>query len=327
MKKKFILLTVIITYLTFVLSSPVGLAISSDISFDIEDKEIEEPIKFSESKVISFKVKYRLDVGFLGKCFYLNRRIGRVLAFGFFKLYFFKFLNPLPNALLNLSVDINDQDWLQAELDKYEVELKYDNVYQEADVKLTFSLKENAPALKKSEIIIIADFLGTEGSIDATSNSTNISFMPAYISNISIQADTNFTISPLKEAMISINISNSGNGESRVRLTGFEKENWSITPNLENITLGIQESQQMMIGIIPPKKFDNETITFTFEPFSTVESVNSSYRQGKSVDFSITFYNDGSSKEDENIDITIIIIIALVVIIILIIVFLIFRKK
>lgn len=327
MKRKFILLTVIITYLTFVLSSPIGLAISSDISFDIEDTEIEEPIKPSESKVISFKVKYRLDVGFLGKCFYLNRRIGRVLAFGFLKGYFFKFIGPKPSAKLNLSVDVNDQDWCQAELDKYEVEFKYDNVYQEADVKLTFSLEKNAPALQKTEIKIIADFLGSEGSIEAISNSTNISFMPSYVSNISIQADTNFTISPLKETMIPINISNYGNGESRVRLTGFEKENWSITPNLENITLGIQESQQMMIGIIPPKKFDNETITFTFEPFSTVESVNSSYRQGESVDFIITFYNDGSLKEDGDIDITIIIIIAFVVIIILIIIFLIFRKK
>ncbi len=324
MKKKFICLIVIGTYLTFILSAPIALAISSEIAFEVDVKEIDEPIQPSESKEIPFKVKYKLELGALDKIFYLNRRIGRMITFGFFQLYFFKFIKQLPKANLSLSTD--QPDWCQVNLNDDSVEFEYDNVFQEVTLKLILTLDENAPAFKKDEIIIKADYLGA-GSIDAISNSTNISFMPAYVSNISVEAETNFTISPLKEIMIPINISNNGNGESKVSVIGFEKENWNITPEQENI-IPKGETKEIMISITPPKKFDNESITLTFEPISTIENVDNSYRQGKSVDFSITFYNDGSLEDDDgDIDITSIIIIALVVIIILIIVFLLLRKK
>jgi len=323
MKKKFILLTVIGTYLIFVLSAPYVFAIPSEISFDIDVKEIKEPINPSVSKEISFKIKYKLNIGNFAKKFYLNRRIGRMLAFGFFRGYFFKFLIKTPDA--NLSISIDSPVWCKAELDKYNVELKYNNEFEEADVKLTFILNETAPALKLSEIKITAVYPGV-GSINSISNSTNISFMPAYISDISIEAATNFTIIPLKETMIPINITNNGNGECSVNIIGFEKEKWNITTEQNNI-IAIGETKEIMISVIPPKKFDNESITFTFAPMSTVGGVNNSYLQGKSVDFSITFYNDGSLKDDDNIDVTSIIIIAFIVIIILIIVFLLLRKK
>ncbi len=324
MKQKFIFLTIIGTYLIFILSAPIALAITSEISFDVKINEIVEPIQPSQTNEISFKLKYKLELGALGKMFYLNRRIGRMIAFGFFKLYFFKFLIQKPSANLTLSVD--NPSWCQAELDEYEFEFKYNNVYEEADVKLSFTINENAPAFQREEIIITADYLGV-GSIDAKSNSTNISFMPAYVSNISVEAVNNFTVTPLKQIMIPINITNNGNGQSKVNVIDFDKENWNITPDQDNI-IDIGETKEIMISITPPKKFDNESITLTFDPISTVENVNNSYRQGKSVDFSITFYNDGSlEKDDDDIDITSIIIISFVVIIILIIVFLLLRKK
>lgn len=325
MKKKFILLTVIVTYLTFIFSAPIGLAISSDIAFEVGEPEIDEPIKPSESKEITFKVKYRLEVDNLAKRFYLNRRIGRMFAFGFFKLYFFKWIKQIPPV--NLSLSVKSPEWCQVELDNYVVEFDYDNVYQEKEVKLTFSLDENAPALQRGDIEIEAIFSGEKGSIEAASNSTNISFISDYISNISIEADTNFTIPPLKETMIPINISNNGNGESIVNIAGYEKEKWNITPDQESITIDVNGKKQIMISITPPKKFNNESITFTFNPISTVEGVDDNLRQGTSVDFSITFYNDGSLKEDDDIDITSVIIISFVIIIIIIVVFILLRRR
>ncbi|UCF50322.1 MAG: hypothetical protein JSU91_02240 [Thermoplasmatales archaeon] len=324
MKKKFIFLTIMGTYLFFILSAPIGLAISSQIEFEIVENEIVEPIKPSESKVIDFKVKFKLDLGSIGKMFYLNRRIGRILAFGFFQLYFFKFLKQIPPATLNLTVQA--PNWCEAELNNYEVELSYNNEFEEADVKLSFTIDEDAPALKEENILIKADYLGV-GTISPSFNSTNISFMPAYISNISVDTVTNFTIPPLKETMIPVNITNNGNGECSVNILGFEQSDWNITTVQDNI-IGIGETKKIMIVVTPPKNFDNQSITFTFEPVSTVDDVNISYRQGTNVDFSITFYNDGSLKEDnEDIDITSIIIIAFVLIIILIIVFILLRKK
>ena len=296
MKKKYIFLAIIGTYLFFILSSPIGLAISSEIAFDIKEKEIIEPIQPSESKEITFKVKYRLELGTLGKMFYLNRRIGRVLAFGFLQFYFFKIIKKIPPATLNLT--IQKPDWCEAELNKYEVELSYNNEYEEADVKLSFSLNEDAPAFEKEDIIIKADFLGI-GSIGASFNSTNITFMSAYISNISVEAVDNFTITPLKEIEIPINVTNNGNGQTKVNILDLEKDNWNISSEQDNI-IDVGETKEIIINIKAPKKFENETITFTLESISTVETVNETYRKGDNVEFSITFYNDKSLEDDDN---------------------------
>jgi hypothetical protein len=324
MKKKLVFLTIIGTYLSFILVAPIGSAISSEIAFDVVEKEILEPIKPSESKEITVNVKFKLDIsGLIGR-FYLKRRIGRMLAFGFFKGYFFKFLKQLPKA--NISLSIQRPDWCQVNINENFVELDHNNVFQEAEIKFTITPDKNAPAFQKEDITVIASYPGL-GSIDEITNSTNISFMPAYVSNITAEAKSNYTIPPKKETIISINVTNNGNGESKVNITGFEKENWNITADQENI-IDVGETKEIFIVVKPPKNFDNESVAFTLESMSTFENVDDKYRVGETIDLSITFYNDGSLKnEDDDIDITNFIIIAFVVIIILIIVFLIFGKK
>jgi len=324
MKKKLIFLTLIGTYLIFTLSAPISLAISSEIALDIAEKDIDKPINPSESKDISIKVKYRLDISGLIKRFYLNRRIGRVIAFGFLKGYFFKLLS---NPMANLSITTKNPEWCQVDLSEDYVVLDYNSEFQEATIIMNITLDKNAPALQKEYITITAIYPG-EGSVIDTTNSTNISFMPAYISNITSVAKSNYTITPNKENIISINVTNNGNGKSMVNLSGFEKENWNITPDQDNI-IEVGETKEIMIRVTPPKKFDNESISITLEPISTVENVDDSYRQGNNVELSITFFNDGSLKDedDNDIDITSAIIIAFIIIIILIIIYLIFRKK
>jgi hypothetical protein len=324
MKKKFIFLTIIGTYLLFILSAPIGLAITSEIVIDVDQKEIDEPIKLSQSKDITLKVKFRLELSGLLERFYLKRRIGRVLAFGLLQGYFFKYLTQ-PTA--NLSLSLYKPDWCQAELNENNVELVHSADYQEMILSLTISLDKDAPAFKESDITIIANFPG-QGMVSETSNSTNISFMPAYVSNITAESKSDFSISPNKENTISINVTNSGNGKSMINISGFEKDKWSIAPEQDTV-IDVGETKEIMILVTPPKKFDNESITFSLKPISTVENVDDKYRQGENVDLSITFLNDGSLKdeEDDDIDITFAIIIAFVIIIILIIVFLILRKK
>jgi len=283
MRKKFIFLIVIGSYLTFILFAPFVCAISSEISFIVNKKEIEEPIELSKSEEIFINVNYKLKIGTIQKLFYFHTRIGRVLMFGFFKGYFFKYLvRQLPKANLTLSVD--KPDWCEAELNKYAVEFNYEQGLVDEEVILTINVNDNAPALQKNEIKIIANDEGVH-NIDETSNSTNISFMAAYISNILVEAEQ------------------------------------------EDVVIGVGEEKQIMMSVKPPKDFDNVTINLTFVPLSTVEDVNHSYRQGNNVDLGITFLNDGSLKDEDELDITTILIIAIVVIIALIIVAFILKKK
>lgn len=325
MRKKFIFLIVIGSYLTFILFAPFVCAISSEISFIVNKKEIEEPIELSKSEEIFINVNYKLKIGTIQKLFYFHTRIGRVLMFGFFKGYFFKYLvRQLPKANLTLSVD--KPDWCEAELNKYAVEFNYEQGLVDEEVILTINVNDNAPALQKNEIKIIANDEGVH-NIDETSNSTNISFMAAYISNILVEAELEHTIPPLKKTIVPINITNNGNGEGIVSIQQIDQEQWNITFEQEDIKIGVGEEKQIMMSVKPPKDFDNVTINLTFVPLSTVEDVNHSYRQGNNVDLGITFLNDGSLKDEDELDITTILIIAIVVIIALIIVAFILKKK
>jgi hypothetical protein len=333
--KKIILLTVIGIYLTFVLSSPFVLAedttdnnagsglFTPEIEFDI-DSEIKEPISPSESKDIKFKVKFKLNLGSIAKPFFFNRRIGRAVMFGF--TYFFKLLNKLPKANLTLSVEA--PDGCQAELEKEEVTLDYNNEFEEAEVKLTITIDEDVTALQKMDAIIKVDY-PSQGRIGAFSNQTNISFMPEYVSNLSVEIDSELTIPPLKESMIPINITNNGNGESSISISikTFNQENWNITFDLDEIKIGVGQTKSAMMYVKPPKEFDVVPLTLTFTPTSTVEDVDDSYRQGISVDSSITFYNDGSLKEDEGLDLTMVLIIAFVIFIVIVLIAYILKKR
>ncbi len=326
--KKILLLTVIGIYLTFGLFSPVVLAedapenntglslFTPEIEFDI-DSEIEKPISTSESKDITFKVKFKLNLGSIAYRFFINRRIGRAIMFGF--TYFFKLLNQLPKVNLTLSVEA--PDGYQVELDKEKVELDYNNEFEEADVKLTITLDDDVIALQKMEVKIKADYHGL-GSISAFSNNTTISFMPDYVSNISVELDSELTIPPLKETMVPINITNNGNGESSVIISikNFNQNNWNITFDQEEITIGVGQTKSAMMYVKPPKEFNFQTLTLTFTPTSTVEDVDDSYLQGDSVDSSITFNNDGSLKDDEEFDVTMILIIAIVILIVFVVI-------
>ena len=333
--KKIMLFTVIGIYLTFGLFSPVVLAedtpennsgsglFTPEIEFDI-DSEIEEPISTSESKDITFKVKFKLNLGSIAYRFFFNRRIGRAIMFGF--TYFFKFLNQLPKVNLTLSVEA--PDGYQAELDKEQVELDYNNEFEEADVKLTINLDEDVKALQKMDVKIKADFPG-QGSITAFSNNTTVSFMPDYVSNISVELDSELSIPPLKESMVPINITNNGNGESSVKISinDFGLNNWNITFDQDDITIGVGQTKSAMMFVKPPKEFSTETLTLTFTPSSTVEDVDDSYRQGDSVDSSITFNNDGSSEEDEEFDVTMVLIIGIVVLIVFVLIAFFLKKR
>jgi hypothetical protein len=321
--KKILLFTVIGIYLTFGLFSPVVLAedtpenstgsglFTPEIELDI-DSEIEKPISTSESKDITFKVKFKLNLGSIAYRLFFNRRIGRAIMFGF--TYFFKFLNQLPKVNLTLSVEA--PDGCQVGLDKEKVELDYNNEFEEVDVKLTITLDDDVIALQKMDVKIKADYPGL-GRIAAFSNNTTISFMPDYVSNISVELDSELKIPPLKETMVPINITNNGNGESNViiGIKNFNQNNWNITFDKDEITIGVEQTKSAMMYVKPPKEFNFETLTLMFTPTSTVEDVDDSYRQGDSVDSDITFKNDGSLEDDEDFDVAMILIIAIVVLI------------
>ena len=336
MNKKIITLVILGMFLSTTLTSSIAMANDSSESeedngiFESEirlegDTEIEEPIKPTESEEGEITVKYKLNIENFAKWFFFKRRIGRMVMFGL--PYIFKIIR-LPKAIVNLSI-IDKPSWCEAELKPNTVEFDFDNVFKENTVKLTFSINETAPALEESGITIEAEFkYSGNGSLKATVNTTTISFLPEYVSELDINATEIKEIPPAKKTTIPINITNKGNGETILDVDVVDPpENWNISIDPEGMIIPVDKESQINLVVIPPKGFGEETVDLTITPRSTSEDVDDKYLEGDPQSFSITLVNDGSLEEGEGLGIDTILLIVIIVVIILILVAAILLKR
>ena len=339
MKKKIITLVILGMFLSTTLTSSIAM-VNNDSSESEEDNEIfeseirlegdteiEKPINHTKSEEIEITVKYKLNIENFAKWFFFKRRIGRMVMFGL--PYIFKIIR-LPKAIVNLSI-IDKPSWCEAELKPNTVEFDFDNVFKENTVKLTFSINKTAPALEESGITIEAEFkyIGN-GSLKSATNTTTISFLPEYLSELDINATEIKEIPPAKKTIIPINITNKGNGETILDVDVVNPpENWNISIDPKGMIIPVDNESQINLVVIPPKGFDEEIIDLTITPRSTFEDVDDKYLEGDPQSFSIILVNDGSLKvgDELGIDTTLLIIIIVVIILILIAAILLKRKK
>ena len=328
MNKKMILF-VFAMYLIFTLASPIVFSqeqtqqaqtsgfFTPVISFEYTKNLTDEPIIPLQTQQVEIKVKFKLNMGSIGKWFFFNRRIGRLILFG--PGYILR-IKSNPKATLNLTLDY-PVELCTAELDTNTLTFVYDNTYKESTVKLTYMVNENATALEKDDIKIQADFMG-HWTIKGVSNSTNISVTAAYISNISIETESELTIPPLQNTTIPINITNNGNGDTKILINYMTPENWTATFDPEILTLGLNETKQIILTINPIKEFINQTINFSFIP----EYIEGLY-EGTPVNLNINFINDGSLNKGIGNDVLVVGIIILIIVILLVVTILFLRKK
>ncbi|MDH7517958.1 MAG: hypothetical protein QHH19_06410 [Candidatus Thermoplasmatota archaeon] len=312
MNKKIIISLILCTLLAASLSSTSALAIetknestkssislvTSEISIDATPK-IDAPLAPLEKKTIDVTVKFKLNIGKFAKWFFFNRRIGRLLLFG--PKYALKFLTKIPsNALINLSV-VECPDWCTATLDPNNITLGISNEFKEAEAKLTIVINnKTAPAFELKDVKIKAEFKGL-GGIKASSNETNISLMPTYISKIAYDVEKEINITSTNETSIPINITNNGNGETIIKIEIENiSENWNISIDPDTITIPVNKTRQVKIITTPTRDFDNVTIKVKLTTKSTYSGtdVEEKYLQGETVSFNITLINTQPPEEE-----------------------------
>lgn len=334
MNKK-IIISVLLLYLFCTLASPIVMAedefeaqalnISSpEIIFEFTENLTGEPINPLQTQAINIKVKFKMEMSSLAKWFFFKRRIGRLLLFG--PSYIFKF-KALPKS--NLSLNISETpSWCLANLDTNNLEIDFADISAnktslvEKTVKLEFTVNENATALDNDDIKIQADFIGL-GGIEATTNSTTLPVLVAYVPNIKVETESELTITPLKNTTVPINITNNGNGDSTILVQYITPENWTAIFDQESLVLKINETKQITLTVNPPKEFNNQTINFSFIPESTA-----GLYVGAPVLSTINFVNDGSLKEEnDRQDLIIVGVIIVIIIILMLFTFLFLGKK
>jgi len=298
--------------------------VSPEISIDYES-QIDGPISTSGTKTIDLTVKYRLDIDDLTARLFFNRRIGRFLLFGFGHILK---INGEPSSKIDLSVEC--PDWCTVSLDTLNVTTEISNVFKEAEpVQLTILVNESAPALEPGAIVITAESKAVWG-IGGATNETTISVMASYDSALEIDTSLSREISPVNETIIPINITNSGNGETMVKVS-LEKypKNWNISLSKENITIDGDETKKVNLIVKPVKTFENETIQLEFTPTSTSdEDVSGADLKGDVVSLSLTLLNDGSLKDENGLPgFEIIVILSIIIVAIIIVVLFLKQKK
>jgi hypothetical protein len=339
MKKRIILFTILLTFISPIIISPI---ISAEVTSRINintDAEIETPLKIEEQKEIDIEINYKLNVDFFTNIFYRTRlgRIGRGFLFG--RDYIFPLVTRLrygtrfPSVTLNLSLE--SPEWCKANFEQWEFQLTMDAGILDGKTKtakLTFILNESAPALKNESIEITAKTNGLGVLIQAASNSLSIPVIPEYISDLNVSEINESKIPPLKNHSVPINITNNGNGETSVSFEIEKPDGWNVSFDPEELIIPTTETKQMTLTVInPPKDFVNETLTLTIKPKSTEEyEEDPSVLNGSPVTLELTFINDKSEKdgdEDTIIDISLVIVVLLVIIFVIIAFFFIKKRR
>ncbi len=335
MKKKIIFI-VITMYLLCTLSSPFVFGeeeteqaqssgiVTPQINFEMTENLTDEPIYPSQTQEVDIKVNFKLDMNQLTKWFFFKRRIGRFLLFG---LSYILKIKKIPNS--NLSISITEQpSWCSAKINITNFEINFDNIYKnknssvETTIKLEFMINEDAKALDKGDIKIQADFVGL-GGIGATTSLTTIPITVAYVPEIIVETESELKITPLRNTTVPINITNNGNGNSKILISYITPENWTETFDQENFILNANETKQIILTVNPPKEFDNQTINISF----INEYASDPLYKGTTITASINFINDGSLKEENGQEVLIVGVIILIIIILLVISFLFLGKR
>ena len=330
MKKRIILVTIIAIYFLSLVLSPIisseessqqGTVIeifSSQVGINTED-EPEIPLKIGVEKVFTLNVNYQITAPILNLFF--GRRFTRAILFG--PGYILKLIRGTP--LININLTFESPDWCDASIEPSNVQFQLARgLTGTKTATLTFSLNEDAPALVNDSININANFIGL-WTIKPASSSLSINIVPEYISHIVAEAEPEFTIPPLKNYSVPINITNNGNGETAVTFEVQKPDGWNVSFNPKEIIIPTDESKQVVMKVInPPKGFENESLMVKFIPKSTNEDYTGDEKnlQGTPVSMEFLFNNDGSLKDDEDegvvIDISLLIVILLVIIFIII---------
>lgn len=195
----------------------------------------------------------------------------------------------------------------------------------ENNIVIMVSVNEDAPAFKDGTISIRAT-VPKIGIIDGFSKEFQITFKAAYLPMLSIipLLGDKIKISPYNETKIPIDITNLGNGRTRVSAE-IENASENLNVSIEDIILEVKQTKQIFLTVIADHKFDVESIILKFTP---AWSENPELT-GKSSSFELSFINDRSYKEDLGfkIDITIIITVIFIILIIISVLLLKRRKK
>lgn len=310
-KKTLIIATIALLFCSIIASSAIG-ADRSEIKttdsdgdlLSVEWFEPSEPINFEETKEYEIDITYNFNISEEG--FFKN------LAYPLFK-----------DKAVSIKVEILEKsEWCTASLDKQTIETTVGAEEKDFSVTLSIGVKESAPAYAggfvKLNISVeaIKGPLGFITYIGSFLKEVTVDFTPAYLGLIDVEApqEDSIKIAPYNETLIPINISNIGNGPTKVLIDIVNSSDSFELSISDSITIDVNKTKTVNLMIDADHKFDQEEIIIELKPVSSTDPED----EGSVTTLTLLIENDGSYvEEDEPLEIDITILIVILVIIVL----------
>ena len=282
------------------------------INLEYDEEDVTDPIKpLEKARAVNLNIKYKTVLS------------GRLLSRLFFRLH--------KGRPVDIKLEVVDSPhWCNATLSENTLKTMVSDEEQSLSSVLTLVVSEDAPAYFKDYVrvnVSTNDIKGIFGftRITGIKKQYEIPIKPDYlpILDIIVPLGDEIEISPYNETKIPINITNLGNGRTKVIAEiANASENWNVS--ISDVIIDVGETEQTFLVVIADHKFDIESVKLKFTPaFAENESITG--EAGHLI--LLSFINDGSYKEEEGIKIDTIILIIVIVIIIIILIAAILLKR
>ncbi len=289
---------------------------TTTLSIQDDDKPT-TPIEIGTNNKVPVTVKFKYE----NPSFYPNLLTGTKIG------KWILFRDKEQNMTVNLSLSLTKPDWCEANLSTNLVSLDLSTEEKTVTTNLNFKIKEDTKAFLEDKIKITAEFTPNEKwGLIASKDSASFNIVSEYNGSIKIEHryqenDTRINTKPGKIIQFPVNITNTGNGETKVMVTlddEIEEINVTIDPETQIIPIG--QTKQVMIDINISKKEEtyNKNLTFTVTSESTTnKELDQEYKNGETESFTIEI-NVVKHKEENNHYGNLLIILAILIVILLV---------
>ncbi len=244
------------------------------------------------------------------------------------------FLRLLKNRRLNINLNIvSKPDWCHATLSPSTIPITFTGERQNITVKLTITLDETAPAYKKGSIEInvsTPDIKGRFGKITLIKGFEQtfyvINVMASYLAlmDINPKSGINFKLKPYNATAIPIEITNHGNGRTKVFAEIEDVSDKWVVNITESIIIEPDDSKTIYLFVKTDDKYDKAIIVLKFTPTWAEDTAI----KGKSEYISFNIENDGSYIEkNTTVELLYYIIGFLIIVLIIIFVFVVIWRR
>jgi hypothetical protein len=259
--------------------------LASIIEAELDDEDTVEPIRPNvESRVVDLSIRYKVTRGV-----------------GFFSNFIYELCK---GRKVEIKFEIiNIPNWCAATLNSDTLITSISDEWQELSISLMITVSEDAPAHMMSTVRIRASLDDIEGPfglltwINGFDDQYAIAFEPAYLGLIQTvyPLEDQIVIRPYNETKIPINITNLGNGRTKIVAEVINcSKSWDVAIE-DPIILDVEETKKIYLTVKADHKFKEESIKLKFTPKFAPDLSEI----GESQYATLLFINDGSYKEEE----------------------------